>query len=473
MRERNEIKKERARQAKPGASSSASSSGATSSFVAPVISSVKQEKKKENKKSSQSNGASSDSSSSSSSSSDSDSSTSDEDSESPSTSSHHGNVTPKLQQAFKVTATNGVSPTSPFSSSSGASYNSKQLPITVKGCTIVNLGEIEPFGKGFHNKNYIYPIGFERFALLSFHFLDLFFSLLNSPSPFYTCSTRRMASLADETKMTVYHSKIEDAGNGNPRFIVWGEDTPEQVFTNATSSGVWSEALKRIKRRSSASVSGPEMFGLFDPIVQMMIQVCTSRLSFFPFLLLLRRLTFPRQQDLPRANECKSYQWKSFSSDGRRIDEVKEPVERKKKSSSSTSSYLISPKPPSKKPSSNGTGREHFGNSLGLSPELSASLLSLTGGSSSTLPPSSLGATSFPSTQLGKSAPASRSVNDSDSEDSDGDRTGHSSDSDSSSSSSSDSSSSPSPSSSSESSSSSSSSSDSSSSSSDSDSSTD
>jgi hypothetical protein len=47
--------------------------------------------------------------------------------------------------------------------------------------------------------------------------------------------------------------------------------------------------LKRIKKRSNVSVSGPEMYGYSDPTVQMLFQ------------------------ELPGARNCHSYQWKQFT----------------------------------------------------------------------------------------------------------------------------------------------------------------
>eukprot|EP01102_Stenamoeba_stenopodia_P017678 TRINITY_DN6377_c0_g2_i1.p1 TRINITY_DN6377_c0_g2~~TRINITY_DN6377_c0_g2_i1.p1 ORF type:complete len:750 (+),score=266.72 TRINITY_DN6377_c0_g2_i1:129-2378(+) len=142
------------------------------------------------------------------------------------------------------------------------SFDDIKLPLTVKGgTTIIELGVIQPDKPAFHQKAYIYPLGFE--------------------------SIKKMGSIVNENATTIYHSKIEDAG-GNPKFVVWAEDAPEQIYHNSTSSGVWTEVLKRIKKKT-VSVSGPEMFGLSDPTVQKLIQ------------------------DLPGARECKNYLWKEIN----------------------------------------------------------------------------------------------------------------------------------------------------------------
>lgn len=52
---------------------------------------------------------------------------------------------------------------------------------------------------------------------------------------------------------------------------------------------VWSEVLAKIKRRSSVSVSGPEMFGFSDPVIKMLIQ------------------------ELPNAEKCQQYAFKAFN----------------------------------------------------------------------------------------------------------------------------------------------------------------
>ena len=69
-----------------------------------------------------------------------------------------------------------------------------------------------------------------------------------------------------------YTSEIIDGGNGAPLFRVTPEDDPEHPFVATTSSStglyitclslcaeVWVDVLKKVKRRQTVSVSGPEV----------------------------------------------------------------------------------------------------------------------------------------------------------------------------------------------------------------------
>ncbi len=139
------------------------------------------------------------------------------------------------------------------------------LPITAKGATIVSLGEVRWENAAFHSKAYIWPVGYD--------------------------STRRLPSLKDVNSYSIWHSTIEQDAQGKPSFVVYSEDDPARLFRHHTSSGVWVECLKKIKRRQTVSVSGPEMYGFADPTVQMLIQ------------------------ELPNADKCANYQWKRFASE--------------------------------------------------------------------------------------------------------------------------------------------------------------
>ncbi len=75
-----------------------------------------------------------------------------------------------------------------------------------------------------------------------------------------------------------------------PVFTVTPADDPSRVLTHSTSSGVWCETLKLIKKKANVSVSGPEMFGFSDATVKMLIQ------------------------ELPNAKKCTGYAWRNFDS---------------------------------------------------------------------------------------------------------------------------------------------------------------
>jgi len=77
-------------------------------------------------------------------------------------------------------------------------------------------------------------------------------------------------------------------GGEAPIFQVTPSDNPSLILRHSTSSGVWCETLKLIKKKPNVSVSGPEMFGFSDATVKMLIQ------------------------ELPNTKKCTSYQWKDF-----------------------------------------------------------------------------------------------------------------------------------------------------------------
>jgi len=135
------------------------------------------------------------------------------------------------------------------------------LPVTIKGATIVNLGKIVHDRPLFHSKQYLWPAGFK--------------------------STRRLPAIESD-EYTTYVSEIIDSGDAAPVFRVTPEDSPDMVFEHHTSSGVWTQTLKAIKKKSTVSVSGPEMFGYASPTIQMLFQ------------------------ELPNAGKCSKYVFKTF-----------------------------------------------------------------------------------------------------------------------------------------------------------------
>jgi len=135
------------------------------------------------------------------------------------------------------------------------------LPYQIKGITILNLGSIVWDRPAFSSRNYIWPVGFK--------------------------SQRRLPSVKRSGEYVIYTSEIIDGGNA-PIFQVTPADDSNLVMKHTTSSGVWCEMLKLIKKKPTVSVSGPEMFGFSDNTIKMLIQ------------------------ELPNARKCKSYGWKEY-----------------------------------------------------------------------------------------------------------------------------------------------------------------
>ncbi|PRP87395.1 chromodomain helicase hrp1 [Planoprotostelium fungivorum] len=160
------------------------------------------------------------------------------------------------------------------------------LPILAKGASVTCLGKVVYDRTTFHSKTYIWPVGFT--------------------------SVRRLPSLKNSSTLTEYTSTIVDGGQApifqarHPSLTlltdmqITAEDDPSFKQQHTTSSGVWVETLKIIKRKANVSVSGPEMFSFSDPTIKMLIQ------------------------ELPNANRCASYIWKDFGTAGGQPNEEEE-----------------------------------------------------------------------------------------------------------------------------------------------------
>lgn len=146
-----------------------------------------------------------------------------------------------------------------------------QLPLQLGNITtVISLGRIPSKNQeNFHNDRYIWPIG-------------------------YTVS-RSFASMITPQVQTNYLCTIsEDPKTGGPIFHIHPEDQPDIPPIEAnTATGVWSVVLRaanaiRNKKGLANSVSGPEYYGLSNPIVASLIQ------------------------SLPGAKYCKDYVWQPF-----------------------------------------------------------------------------------------------------------------------------------------------------------------
>jgi superfamily II DNA/RNA helicase len=172
------------------------------------------------------------------------------------------------------------------------------LPITAKGATIVSLGNIVHDRPKYHARSYIWPVGFK--------------------------STRKMPSIKNPQQQVIYTSEIVDNGDG-PGFRVTPADAPELSMTFGTASRVWMEMLRKIKRRQSISVSGPETYGYSDPTVRMLIQ------------------------ELDGAELCESYQWVNFDGSWTKEDKIARAAGRP---------FSAPQHPPSSKRKSSSAGRK-------------------------------------------------------------------------------------------------------------------
>lgn len=139
------------------------------------------------------------------------------------------------------------------------------LPLTVGVVTLHETGRIVHDRPTFHNKRYIWPVGFH--------------------------SSRLYLSAVDAEQQATYHSRILDGGTG-PIFDVYADDNPEQRFQSPTPTGAWTAIVKQVNalrgREYANSASGPDFFGLSNPTISMIIE------------------------NLPEAKRCTQYQRKVY-----------------------------------------------------------------------------------------------------------------------------------------------------------------
>ena len=122
------------------------------------------------------------------------------------------------------------------------SDGSPVLPLQLGTTCLVSLGTIVHDREGFHNKNYIWPAGFQ--------------------------TSRKFKSFVHPHKKTTYFSEIVDNGSAHPYFRVTADDARDQPFTGHSPSNVWVKILEAVQQVTGStearkiSVSGPEYFGL-------------------------------------------------------------------------------------------------------------------------------------------------------------------------------------------------------------------
>lgn len=139
------------------------------------------------------------------------------------------------------------------------------LPVTCGIVTVLNLGVVETTRPAFHNKRYIWPLGYR--------------------------SSRQYLSCTDKDSQTTYISAVVDSPTG-PLFEVYAEDNPTEKYQSNTSTGVWSTIVKLANsirgKEYTNSASGPDFYGFSNSTIAMMIEM------------------------LPGVELCKSYQKKNF-----------------------------------------------------------------------------------------------------------------------------------------------------------------
>lgn len=144
------------------------------------------------------------------------------------------------------------------------------LPVTCGIVTVHDLGTIIADRQAYHNKRYIWPVGFH--------------------------SSRTYLSSTSPEATVVYHSLIKDGGAA-PIFEVWAEDAPEQLFQSPTSTGVWTAVFKAAAsiraKEAGNSASGPDFYGFSNNTIAMMIET------------------------LPGVENCLNYQKKNFELTGK------------------------------------------------------------------------------------------------------------------------------------------------------------
>lgn len=139
------------------------------------------------------------------------------------------------------------------------------LPVTCGIVTVHELGHVVVDRQAYHNKRYVWPVGFK--------------------------SSRQYQSAQDPEATVTYYSEVKDGGAA-PIFEVWAEDAPSERFQSSTSTGAWTAVFKAAAavrgKDMTNSASGPDFFGFSNNTIQMMIET------------------------LPGVENCLNYQKKTF-----------------------------------------------------------------------------------------------------------------------------------------------------------------
>ena len=133
------------------------------------------------------------------------------------------------------------------------------LPITVGVVTLHATGTVVHDRPTFHNKRYIWPIGYHS----SRPYLSLY-----GEAP-------EAGTGPQQQPQITYHSRILDGGAG-PIFEVVSDEDPHQRYQSSTPTGAWTAVVKAVNaargRDYANSASGPDFFGLSNPTISMIIE---------------------------------------------------------------------------------------------------------------------------------------------------------------------------------------------------------
>lgn len=139
------------------------------------------------------------------------------------------------------------------------------LPFSIGLHTIHTLGTIVWDRPNYHNKRYIFPVGYH--------------------------SSRSYLSCVNPGSMTTWNSRIKDGG-AQPLFEVTAEDDPEHPYCSSTSTGAWSAIMRQAaairNKEPAGSASGPDFYGLGHATINQLID------------------------SLPGAEKCSSYEVKRY-----------------------------------------------------------------------------------------------------------------------------------------------------------------
>ncbi|ETO31015.1 hypothetical protein RFI_06101, partial [Reticulomyxa filosa] len=160
-----------------------------------------------------------------------------------------------------------------------------RVPFQIRGgCTVTCLGTIVYDRTGFSTSKYIWPVGFQSTRMHP-SYLD--------PSVRVTVDFNFFLTWV--FCLEKFTSTILEGPNG-AQFEVVAEDDPENPLVGGSASNVWTTIIKRVatmradsSKRKTCTVSGPEMFGFSDAVIQALIE------------------------ELPNADKCADY-WKNRQS---------------------------------------------------------------------------------------------------------------------------------------------------------------
>lgn len=141
------------------------------------------------------------------------------------------------------------------------------FPIEIDSLSVYSIGDIVHDRLQFHNKDYIFPVGF--------------------------CSTHSYTSIRDPKTQCLYTCKILDVGL-SPRFEISPEDDSTSIFASQSIENAYASFMETLSLIHTdggldrTDLTAYDFFGLSHPVVQNLIQ------------------------SLPGSRKCIKYEWKKF-----------------------------------------------------------------------------------------------------------------------------------------------------------------